>query len=108
MWSTVYPWWASDVSFPGTLLVVFVIGRLFALSWLDTLQGSNPFAVAMLAQFSIMIAYFPANNQCLQEAEHLTAFLGILILWLATRRKAPERSTGARPGKGLPITQTLG
>lgn len=38
-WSTIYPWIASDVSFPGTLIVVFLIGRLFALSWLDTLRG---------------------------------------------------------------------
>ena len=34
LWSTIYPWIASDVSFPGTLIVVFFIGRLFALSWL--------------------------------------------------------------------------
>jgi len=91
-WSTIYPWIASDVSFPGTILVVFLIGRLFALSWLDTLKGSNPFAVAMFAQFLIMLFYFPANNQCMQSGEGFTAFWGILILWLFTRHKYSLRA----------------
>lgn len=87
LWSTIYSWIASDVSFPGTILVVFLIGRLFALSWLDTLRGSNPFAVAVLAQFLIMLFYFPANNQLLQSGEGFAAFWGILVLWLATRAR---------------------
>jgi len=86
LWPTIYPWIASDVSFPGTLVVVFLIGRLFALCWLDTLQGANPFAVAMFAQFVIMLSYFNANNQCLQSGEGFAAFSVLLILWLKTRR----------------------
>lgn len=86
-WSTIYPWIASDVSFPGTIFVVFLIGRLFALSWIDTLRGSNPFAVAVLAQFIIMLFYFSANNQVLQSGEALTSFYGTLALWMFTRKK---------------------
>jgi len=86
LWSSIYPWIASDVSFPGTIFVVFLIGRLFALSWMDSLKGSNPFAVAMFAQFLIMLFYFSANNQCLQSGEGVTAFWGILLLWWFTRR----------------------
>ena len=91
LWSTIYPWFASDVSFPGTLLVVFLIGRLFALSWLDTLQGANPFAVAMFVQFLTMLYYFNANNQCLQSGEGFSAFFVLLILWMHTRRKLYNR-----------------
>ena len=87
-WSSIYPWIASDVSFPGTILVVFLIGRVFALSWLDTLKGANPFAVAIFAEFIIMLFYFPANNQVLQSGETLTSFVVILLLWLRTRRKS--------------------
>ena len=90
-WISIYPWLASDLSFPGTILVVFLIGRLFAMSWLDTLRGQNPFAVAMLAQFILMLFYFPANNQMLAAGEGLTGFYGVMILWLVTRRR-PYRS----------------
>lgn len=85
LWSSIYPWIASDVSFPGTIVVVFLIGRLFAQSWLDTLGGNNPLAVVMFSVFVIMLFYFPANNQFLQSGEGFTAFWGILILWRRTR-----------------------
>jgi len=86
LWSSIYPWIASDVSFPGTLLIVFLIGRGFALCWLDTLRGENPFAVVLLSQFLIMLFYFPANNQLLQSGEGFIAFWVTLLLWWRTRR----------------------
>jgi hypothetical protein len=95
LFASIYPWLASDLTFPGTLLVVFLIGRCFAISWTDTLAGSNPFAVAMFTQFLIMLYYFPANNQCLQSGESFSAFWGTCGLWLATRSRmgaAPQRA----------------
>jgi hypothetical protein len=88
LWSSIYPWIASDVSFPGTIIVVFLIGRLFGLAWSDALSGRNPFAYGMLAQFAIMLFYFPANNQTSQFGEGLTAFWAILIAWLMTRNRS--------------------
>jgi len=87
LWSSIYPWIASDVSFPGTILVVLLIGRLLALAWSDARSGQNPFAYGMLAQFVIMLLYFPANNQTLQFGEGFTAFWAILVLWLVTRSR---------------------
>jgi hypothetical protein len=97
LWSSIYPWIASDVSFPGTILVVYLIGRLFALSWLDTLGGANPFAVVMFSQFLIMLFYFPANNQLLQSGEGFTAFWVTLFLWLRTRRRQDSTRSRALP-----------
>jgi len=99
LWSSIYPWIASDVSFPGTIVVVFLIGRLFAQSWLDTLRGDNPLAVVMFSIFVIMLFYFPANNQMLQSGEGLTAFWGTLILWQRTRARvlAVRTYVRARP-----------
>jgi hypothetical protein len=87
-WSSIYPWIASDVSFPGTIVIVFLIGRLFATAWFDALSGRNPFAFGMVAQFVTMLFYFPANNQTSQFGEGFTAFWVILIVWLLTRNGA--------------------
>ena len=96
LWSSIYPWIASDVSFPGTIVIVYLIGRLFALAWLDTLAGANPFAVVMFSQFLIMLFYFPANNQLLQSGEGFAAFWVTLFLWWRTRRPAqPVRAREA-------------
>ena len=94
-WSSIYPWIASDVSFPGTLLIVFLIGRFLAMSWLDALDGHNPFAVAIFAQFIIMVFYFSANNQILQSGESLIGFYSLLLLWLVTRRNQSARKLTA-------------
>lgn len=96
LWSSIYPWIASDVSFPGTILVVFLIGRLFALSWLDTLRGDNPFAVVMFSILLIVLFYFPANNQMLQSGEGFTAFWGTLFLWWRSRQGASLVKSHAR------------
>ncbi len=92
-WSTIYPWIASDVSFPGTIIVVFFIGRLFASAWIDALRGINPYAIAVFTQFLIMLFYFPANNQVLQTGEGLFGFYGLLLFWLFTRSKFTWRKT---------------
>jgi len=91
LWGTIYPWIASDVSFPGTIVIVFLIGRLFALTWLDTLRGENPFAVVMFSQFVIMLFYFSANNQCLQDGEGVATFWFIFVVWYCTRSRSGGR-----------------
>ncbi len=86
-WSSIYPWIASDVTFPGTILVVALIGYLFARTWLETVYTRNPFAVAMYAQFSIMLFYFSANNQLFQNGEGVFGFIGLLAMWVLSRRR---------------------
>jgi hypothetical protein len=109
-WSSIYPWIASDVSFPGAIVVVFLIGRFFAIAWFDALSSRNPFAYGMVALFAIMLFYFPANNQTSQFGEGFTAFWGILTAWLLTRnglifallRKVPFQRTGLTSGVSSP------
>ena len=98
-WSSIYPWLASDVSFLGVIVVVFLVGRLFAMAWLDTLAGQNPWAVAMLALLLIMLFYFPANNQTMQNGEAFTSFYGVLAAWLYTRRDRSAAPAAAAAGE---------
>ena len=85
-WHTFYTWMASDVSFPGVLVVMFLVGRLFALTWLDVLRKDNPFAPALFALMIIMLFYIPANNQVLGYVGMANAFWVIGIIWALTRK----------------------
>ena len=85
---TIYPWIASDVSFYGTVLVIFLIGRLFGLVWIDCLHSDNPLAVGILGFLILMIAYFPVNNQIMQFMEQCSGFLGVLGMWFLSRWKS--------------------
>jgi hypothetical protein len=87
-WSSVFPWWASDVGFPGALIVIALVAAGLAASWRDLIAGTNnPFAAGAFAQFTLFLAYVPANNQCLQSGESLTAFWAMVLGWLVLRRR---------------------
>ena len=93
MWfSTIYPWIASDVSFPGVVPVVFLIGWAFGLAWSDCLRGTNPLAPAALSLLLMVVFWFPALNR-VQDGEAMVAFWVILIAWLYTRRTARMEAT---------------
>ena len=94
-WDSVYPWLASDVTFPGTLLVMFLIGRLLASVWIDSQSGQNPYALPLFVITMLIILYFPASDKILTSVYSLGAFWGLLCLWLSTRRKIRRGRIGA-------------
>jgi hypothetical protein len=87
-WHSIYPWLASDVTFPGALLVMFFVGRLFSKVWLDILWCKNPIAICLFASLLIMLFYIPANNQVLGFPTSAAAFWYLLIWWWRTRQRA--------------------
>ena len=84
-WHTIYPWIASDLTFPGALVFVGLMAFLFARAWSDALMAENPFALGFLSQIMLMFWYIPANNLRLANPEAAFAFYGLLALWLVTR-----------------------
>ena len=105
---TFYLWVASDLSFPGTIVIVYLLGRLLATCWVNALGDTNPLAVALLANLLIIFYYIPANNQIMQFPEQMTAlWVTLVVWWITTRRRrpsrggqaAPDRTPGARIGR---------
>ena len=86
VWGSFFIFPASDISFPGTILLVLLIGFLFGLSWKDALTTHNPFAISSFFGFSTMIFYFSANNQMFQGGENFIGFTITIICWLISRR----------------------
>lgn len=84
-WHTFYTWWASDISFLGVIVLMFVIGRLLAMAWIESLFGANPFAIPMLSLLAMILIYVPANNQVLAFMPTAVAFYALLGAWLFFR-----------------------
>jgi NhaP-type Na+/H+ or K+/H+ antiporter len=84
---------------------MFLLGRLLALTWLDTLRGANPYAIALFSLVVIMVSYLPANNQVLQGPESLVAFFALLVIWAVTRR--PARAALPLPAHGGPTPSVV-
>ena len=85
-WSSFYSWVASDVTFFGVPLLIFIIAYLLGLAWRDTITGGNVFSVLSLAYLCIMVFYWPANNQIFQTGESFVGFSVIIVCWLLTRK----------------------
>ncbi|MGD8817631.1 MAG: hypothetical protein PVJ51_10620 [Acidobacteriota bacterium] len=96
-WHTIYPWLASDLTFPGVVIFVALIGALLAITWFETLAGTNPFSVAMFANLCLMLVYFNANNQMLGFPVPFATIMGTLALWLFTRRRLARAGSAEKP-----------
>jgi hypothetical protein len=88
-WHSIYPWIASDLSFPGTILFMFLLGWLFALVWLDVAFCRNPWAVCLLPLLLTMLIYIPANNQVLGFSP--MPFWAMLFLWSFSRARGSTK-----------------
>ena len=86
-WHSIYPWIASDLSFPGTIVFMFLLGRVFALVWIDVAFCRNPWAVCLLPLLLTMLFYVPANNQVLAFPQAAMPFYVILVLWSFSRAR---------------------
>jgi hypothetical protein len=84
-WSTFYTWIASDVTFPGTIIVIMFIGFLFSLALRDALSSPNPFAVTSFCTLFYFIFHFAFNNPLQDGAGIMTCFI-IPMIWLILRR----------------------
>jgi len=82
LWHSIYTWIASDVGFIGTLIIVFFIGRYLAMAWIYAIVYTDKLSIILFAYLTIMLLYFPANNQLMQNGESCVGFLLTLVLWL--------------------------
>lgn len=85
VWSSFFVFPASDISFLGTILLLFFIGYIWSLSWKDALKTHNPFAIVVFLNLCIMVVYFPANNQLFQGGESFIGFSVVFFAWIVSR-----------------------
>jgi hypothetical protein len=84
-WSTIYPWLASDLTFPGTVLFMAVVGWFLSKFWREAIHQRRILSLSMLCQISLAIAFVPANNQIGQGRASLIAFVTTAALSVADR-----------------------
>jgi hypothetical protein len=85
LWCTAYPYFANDLGFIGTVIMLFFIGRGMCSTWLDMIGGRNPSAVVFFSLLTIFVFYLPATNRMLQDGEGVVAFYSWLAIYLASR-----------------------
>lgn len=84
-WPTAFSWWASDLSFPGVIFIMYILGRLYCKVVRDACYKSSVFAVAFLSELTILLLFLPMNNQAFQSRESLIITVCLFLLWLYRR-----------------------
>jgi hypothetical protein len=88
VWATFFVHPASDISFPGVVLLIGAIGFAFARSWRDTVMKGDPLAATVFYCLCVLVFYLPANNQLFQGGESAIGFSVVFIAWVVLRRRA--------------------
>ncbi|MGA5301792.1 hypothetical protein ACPCHT_17820 [Nucisporomicrobium flavum] len=91
-WATIYPWLASDLTFPGALLFMGLAGWLFASSWHRSISTRRIVPILMFCQLCILILYVPANNQLGMTLESIVGMATLLIIHTARSLPGPRQS----------------
>ncbi len=86
-WSTLITWVANDVGFPGTVVVLGLLGFLWGLWWREASAGLSDPAAILFALSTMMMFYLPANNQVLASYDGYFVFGVWIAIWLWHRAR---------------------
>jgi hypothetical protein len=100
-WSTIFPWIANDVGFPGAIAVVCLLAFLWGRSWLDAVGGNDDRAAIVFCLLFQLFVYVPANNQLAQTFDAYFTLVGWCGYWLISRKfhKRIEAKPAASPAR---------
>ncbi|MEU7841882.1 hypothetical protein AB0B39_13100 [Micromonospora sp. NPDC049114] len=81
-WSTIYPWLASDLTFPGTVLFMALLGWFFAGLWRAVNLAGGILPTLLFVQMCLLVTYIPANNQLGMSRPAMIGLATLLMLYL--------------------------
>ena len=80
-WHTVFPWWASDFTWFGAILVVSVFVYYWGKSWRELRIFRSLPSVVLFSHLTLFVLYIPCNNQLFQTRESIVSTLVIALIW---------------------------
>ncbi len=87
VWSTIFPWIASDFSFWLIPIFMFLMGYWMGKVWIATCKNKNPFALLLMTQFMIFGFMIPANNQLFHTFGNSIATIIIAGAYMFTKKE---------------------
>lgn len=86
-WHTVFTHFATDFTFPGTVLIFGYFAYVYSRAWTSAVRYENPFAILTFALLTMGAFFMPANNQLLHSPGALFTTIVVtgLYLWFGQR-----------------------
>ena len=83
---TAYTFWANDVSLIGVIVVMFILGRMFARYYSKSVYGCSKDAIVLMPLLVTQILYLPANNKIFAQPASFLIVLSLLLHDLLTKK----------------------
>lgn len=90
-WHSIFPWFASDVTFFGAIIVVCGFIYLWGRAWKEWIDTKNLWPLLLFSHLTILVLFIPCNNQLFQTRESIVATLLLFIFWIVFRGKIKTR-----------------
>ncbi len=85
-WASAYTWMANDVSVFGVPVILYLIGKVLALTYKESMLTDNAYSKIIFYFFVITCIFLPCNYQVVQFAGTYFAFIFAFIMWIASTR----------------------
>ncbi len=86
-WHSVFPWLASDFTFPGVLIIFFFYAFVYGRCWKEAIVYRNPLSILFFCVLNLGLVFVPSNNQLLHGPESVLAVFVIASMWFYSRWK---------------------
>lgn len=88
-WPSAFTWFASDWSFYGLPIFMFLFGMFLCNVWYSALYEKSIISVVLSSWLWVGIIFLPANNQLFQSFNMFMATTALLVLYLF-RKQLPK------------------
>lgn len=85
-WHSVYSWLANDFTYFGVLVLMFFLGKYFAIIYYNSVVLKDPVTSVLFCMLVICFFYFSCNNQVLSSPSTFMAFWGLNALWFYNKK----------------------
>lgn len=86
-WHTVFTHFATDFTFPGTILIFGYFAFIYARAWRSSIRFENPLAILVFALLTMGVFFMPANNQLLHSPGGLFTVIVVAALYIFKGRR---------------------
>lgn len=79
-WHSAFTWFASDVSFPGVIVLGWVFGYFYGVAWKGSITNKNAFSRPMFLYLSLGVVFIFSNNQMFHSLSGVIVFYSLTFL----------------------------
>lgn len=87
IWPSAFAWWASDLTWVGVIILMFVFIRYLCILLKESLEFQNPLSIAIFSYLFIGIVFLPCNNQLMQGSANFISTITLIVFWAFFHKK---------------------